>query len=392
MNVLAISVLIAAGSWPDPVPLTVRDTEMHGQQSEIVDIDGDNDQDLLTSYSLTDRIVLELNDGNENFSRVVVGDDIVGMFAMAADLDRDLDGDLDIAAIGLFDRTTGFDSAGLVIWYERDASVPVDQPGAWIPHPIDTTLIHPRYLQLADLDRDGDTDLAVISIGTVFDSSFPGVVRWYENRLDTNGDFLSRDIDTNVTNPNAISVADLDGINGPDLVVAELAGGRVSWYQNDGTGGFTRRSIDDSASNPQAAHACPLAGPGSEQVVTISEDSVGSGEVRAYSPDGMGGWTGSLVVAVAGVDFECADLDGNGELDVVAGSFLNGSVDVHLRDGVSIDSRSYPYFSFSGVDVSDIDGDGDLDFTTANYDSHRVDWWRNDAALTNDAIFDDGFE
>lgn len=75
-----------------------------------VDIDFDGDMDLITSYSLTDEVVLEMNNGSNNWQMISVGTNLVAMFAIPADIDGD--GDLDIVAVGLFDRNTGFNTEG----------------------------------------------------------------------------------------------------------------------------------------------------------------------------------------------------------------------------------------------------------------------------------------
>ena len=125
---------------PDPDPGTdgfteqvIDDQFVHGQNVEPVDIDNDGDIDIIAASSLTDAVRLYLNDGTgQNWTTVEISGvgAIVAMDVCTCDIDND--GDLDIAAVGLFDRSAGFSSPGEVVWYENPG-VPT---GVWTTHQV----------------------------------------------------------------------------------------------------------------------------------------------------------------------------------------------------------------------------------------------------------------
>ena len=103
---------------------------VHAQGSTVVDIDDDSDLDVVSSLSLTDAIYLYLNGGDSSgggdgsrWTAVPIAGDgtIVAMHTAVADFDND--GDQDVAAVGLFDRSCVFCAPGEVIWYENPGNV-----------------------------------------------------------------------------------------------------------------------------------------------------------------------------------------------------------------------------------------------------------------------------
>ena len=75
------------------------------------------------------------------------------------------------------------------------------------------------------------------------------------------------------------------------------------------------------------------------------------------------------------MDITLADLDSDGDLDVVS------STGWYENDGAANPSfSSQGVISASAVHVADIDLDGDLDLVTANRDTDTISWLENDGA------------
>jgi hypothetical protein len=380
---------VCTQTWVDLTQQPIRTTQQHAQRVIPVDIDGDGDIDLISSYSLTDEVILEVNTGNNNWQMIQVGSNIVAMFALPADIDGD--GDLDIVAVGLFNRTTGFNTEGEIIWYEQNGSL-----NSWIPHSIDTNIIHPRYLDVADIDNDGDLDFAVVSSGQDNNGQgFGNVAVWYENQL--NGSSWRRwSIAVNLSNPESIRIGNVDNDNTLDVLVSEYGGDRVLWYAseiNPKKNDWTEHIISSNLTTPISARFYDMDGDNDLDVVTVF-DLAGVIAWFEHPSNLANAWIPHIINSSVNevVEFTREDLNNDGLLDFALGSFNNGYLAVleNQVNGIYI-LHSYPYFSFTSVESADIDADGDQDLVTSSYDAHRIDWWQNNHVLPVE-LFSNGFE
>ncbi len=106
-----------------------------------VDIDLDGDVDLITSYSLTDEVILGINNGNDNWQMVQVGNNIVAMFAMTSDFDGD--NDLDVVTV--------FDLPGVIAWFEHPANL----ANTWTQNIINNSVTEVVEFTRGDFNNDG---------------------------------------------------------------------------------------------------------------------------------------------------------------------------------------------------------------------------------------------
>ena len=376
-------------AWQDFISSPVRTTQEHGQRVIPIDIDFDGDIDLITSYSLTDEVVLEINTGNNTWQMQQIGNNIVAMFAQAADFDGD--GDLDIAAIGLFDRNLGFNNVGKVIWYEQNGAL-----NNWIPHSIDITVIHPRYLDIADIDNDGDMDIAIVSSGQDENGEgFGNVALWYRN--DSNGSSFTRwIIASGLDNPESIRIGNIDNDNTMDVIVSEYGGDRVLWYaseNNANKNNWTQHTISSNLSSPSSSRFYDMDNDNDLDVVTAFDSSSPmtwfehpTNLNNAWVPHQIGNNVNEIV------DFVRADFNHDGLLDFAIASFINGNLSVleQLSGGLYA-IHSYAYSSITSAEAADLDGNGSLDIVTSSYSDNRVDWWINNHAII-DLIFENSFE
>jgi len=86
-----------------------------------------------------------------------------------------------------------------------------------------------------------------------------------------------------------------------------------------------------------------------------------------------------------------ADMDGDGDLDLAVASWLLGTLAWYENDGTQNFTKHSVSGSTGGArsvlveqhDGSplDLDGDGDVDILAAGYTAHEVAWWSNDGAM-----------
>lgn len=209
------------------------------------DIDGDGDKDILSSGS--NKIVVHLNDGIENFTLQTITTDIQGWSSVhVADVDGD--GDLDILSASEDDYK--------IAWYENDHST------VFTSHVIAADRRKASSVYTADIDGDGDLD--VISAAWYY-----GEVDWYEN--DGAEVFTRRSITTEAADVQSVYAADFDGDGDMDVLSSSLVTKEVYWHENNGLGVFSNRySVGTGVDGAMTLNAADVDGDGDMDVMSAS--------------------------------------------------------------------------------------------------------------------------
>lgn len=318
------------------------------------DLDGDGDLDVLAGAEIADTVLwYENTDGNGAFgpARTVVASVDGPRFVAAADVDGD--GDLDVVATAR--------SADQVSWYANTDGLGSFALGGTVASGPDD----PIWAGPADLDGDGDLDVLV-------SSSQDATHAWYEN-LDGAGSFaLGGTITTGATSARAAIAVDVDGDGDLDALGSAGSGERLAWYENlDGDGSFgAARSLPGSFS-AQAATAADFDQDGDLDVVAAE---FGLDRLAWFeNTDGVGTFAGPLVLSTAvdgAIDVQAADLDGDGDVDVLGSGRLGGDVVWLANEAIGrrvafgrAGERWDPQPFSDGVRLAggDLDGDGDSD-------------------------------
>ena len=324
-----------------------------------LDGDGDLDAVLLASGEASDR--LYRNDGNGVFDDASGGlPDATDWSSAGALGDVDVDGDLDLV-VG---NTNGAFRPGKLdrlLLNDGDASF----TDATIRLLVDSSMT--TSLALADFDADGDPDLL---IGAERDFKGGGG----QNRLALNsgiGVFVEAagNVPAGQSSTSEFDVADFDGDGDLDVLV----GGLGVLYVNDGTASF---------SGVPAGFFYDAAGVGDvdgdlDVDVYLGHERQDQLELN----DGSGRFTDatSNLPAALGqtADVALGDVDGDGDLDVLAAS-LGGGSRLYRNGGGGLFSDASAGLPSTRTDfcaavaVGDVDGDSDLDVLFGTDDQDRL--------------------
>ncbi|MFP4223398.1 MAG: FG-GAP-like repeat-containing protein [Phycisphaeraceae bacterium] len=334
---------------------SVSDEMWQARIAEPADIDGDGDIDVVSATRGALGWHENLGDGTFADVRWIASDGPFTGSLVVADFDGD--GDPDIAA----------GRGQSLVWYANDGgsfgsaetidTLAGDQAGF-------------QHVSAGDLSGDGRPDLVAARTSDVV---------WYAS---TDSGFSSARTVANVSQRGNPVAADVDGDGHLDVVAS--VGRFLYWYRHDGAGGFGSGRFIASNMPANDLLAADLNHDGRTDLLVTQEDRVtwfanaGSGEFGSRTLDGIG-------VRVNFHSADVADIDANGTLDVLVTSENhpaeeNASIVAWYagdgRGGFG-ERQSICNDAMQTARVADIDGDGDLDVVGALHLDGRVAWYES---------------
>lgn len=193
------------------------------------------------------------------------------------------------------------------------------------------------------------------------------------------------------------AAADLDGDGDLDLVSGYRVPGKdaevptlVVWWENpgDGSAPWARYLVGNTQFATDRVEAGDLDGDGRTDVVVAEERYPGlepDATLWAYLQMDTGFVRRVIVTQFSMNNLDLADLDRDGDLDVVTGEHKGQALTTQLwlndgRANFSLVEVDRGKESHLGTQAFDLDNDGDLDLVSIGWDQHRyVHVWRNDA-------------
>lgn len=338
------------------------------------DMDQDGDTDILSASRDDNTVLLYPNLATH---RTALFDSqtqfVIGTYReprMAAGVDLDNDGDMDIVSV----------ADEVVAWHRNNGG----QPPSFTPIVISQGLSGGRWIHAADIDGDGDQDLFVAD--TLTDR-----ILWYENMLAAPGatpTFVERLVTQQAVGVRDVHSADLNGDGKLDLYSANDGDNTVTWFeQKSGTGiSFERKMVTNSARYARSTYAADLNLNGSLDLMSASAED----NLVAWYDNGGGtalDWTQRVLSGnMSGARHVYADdLDSDGDFDVLAGAELNNTIAWYenkrgLFSNFEEHILSDQAAGVHAVVTGDADLDGDMDVFAALEAGNRLVWYENNGA------------
>ena len=382
----------------------ISETQDGAYSVTTADIDGDGNLDVVSASWLDNTVAWFKNDGSGNFSdaRVISNTQLGARSVTTADIDGD--GDLDVVSASWLDNT--------VAWFKNDGAGNFGDARV-----ISETHDLAWSVTTADVDGDGDVDVLSTSLGD-------GTVAWFKN--DGSGNFGTEQVISNIQGsiPVSVTTADIDGDGDVDVVSASSGSDTVGVFRN------LSLNVTDNTGAAQVIYTAAADNTTTEAVVLNVTNAIeGAPTVTATLNDGyMPSYTAvaantsnmtegpvstptfdltidttppaftatalfgaeEVISTTQGTAFSgtwsvtTADIDGDGNLDVVSASGGDDTVVWFKNDGSgNFGAKQVINNAQDGVHsvtTADIDGDGDVDVVSASSNDNTVAWFKNDGS------------
>jgi len=206
----------------------------------------------------------------------------------------------------------------------------------------------------------------------------------FRNNADGSGTFSQEiPIDLDADPTKAIDLADFDGDGDLDIIRTSVQNDKIVWYRNlDGNGNYSSEiMISELLESPNDVVSGDFDGDGDMDFTACSGD-----QNRIYwfeNEDGNASFDDPIAVTsqiLTPVDLDVADIDGDGDLDIVSLSTGDRKIAwFENLDGLGTFSTprlvTTEALNDSRLKVVDIDSDGDTDLVSSS--SGRISWYQN---------------
>ena len=330
---------------------------------DVVDMDRDGDMDLLLGQPYFPSIFLYENDGTQQFTPKNI-DYVTDPYAdwfnnpEICAIDFDGDGDLDI-----FEAYQSYYAPG---WYQNDGNQNFTYSTFGLTACESCFLEYLEGAIATDLDKDGDADIVNGEFGNISIYENSGEMTFSESTLELNSSKL------------LLCTGDLDGDYGIDIIAADVDNCEISWFRNgyswDKYGQIMHFSpkyktvIAKGLLGANSVFSADMDNDGDMDVVSTAEPV---NSIYLHTNDGLGNFTSDTIfTTIQGLqDARSADLDNDGDMDIILNDRNNLLWQESTTEGFILQNSIIKYNNnIRSFLTADLDFDGDLDLVTTGDD------------------------
>ncbi len=251
------------------------------------------------------------------------------------------------------------------------------QPTSFEKHIISTSFEQGCEVYVSDINKDGFFDIVAGGNGN------NGQVVWWENTGYHN--FIEHVVAENLQRARSVAAHDLNADGEIDIVAAAWEGNSITWFENDGDENWTKHYVDDNFPGAHTVDIKDVDLDGKPDVLCSQFDNSSADSEIAWwknnLPDTI--WTKYVISTrfKQSPFIHGDDIDGDGDVDILACGELNGEVYWWENDG----NQNWTEHEIDGnfpmahtVFIRNVDGDDDMDIVGAACMSSKIAWWEND--------------
>lgn len=330
------------------------------------DVDNDGDIDLVLTKASSD--IVSIAENTDGLGTLVIQYPVIdGNLESAGPvklIDLDGDGDLDIHVAADDNDVSWYENTDGLGNFSAEISIILNRSGIGIPH-------------LFDIDNDNDIDF-------MYYARSQNKIAWRENN-DGLGNFSEEQIiSSNIHDANDTSTADIDGDGDKDILTTYIDG--IGWFENqDGQGNFIgQRVISSRLAGATSVFPADLDGDGDTDVLSASPNGIAWHE----NNNGQGDFNVEQFISsnFQGKSVFASDIDMDGDMDIIYTTVYDSNQNTKIAWVENMDGNgnfgseqdiSAELIIGNALFVADLDGDGDNDVLTGSQSDNKIAWYEN---------------
>jgi hypothetical protein len=357
------------GSWgiQQPVDYSIGSA----WDTEIADINGDSEPDILASFPGSTTVAWFANDGTGNFSAPNIITDTLSGCRNSHPVDIDGDGDIDVLSVN--DESGIFDNWSQVVLYRNTGGGNFSAPETINSDDLED----PYDVNAADVDGDGLLDVVCASLNT-------DDITWFRNLGGAINFGPKSSIANTLIGCRDIEVADLDADGDMDFTVAGVGDDRAVWIENFSGSSFTVHRLSNPESSVDDCMDLSLVDIDNDGDLDIAAAMLDENDIKIYRNLGGGNFGSFELVAdrtFGGHSVVGGDFDEDGLNDLASGSIDDAKLAWYENLGGGTYGIDQPVnrntSGVSGMCASDVDDDGDQDLVVTSSLDDKVSWFEN---------------